>query len=290
MSILIDKETRVIVQGITGKAGAFHAQQCIDYGTKIVAGVTPGKGGQVFHDCIPIVDSVEEAVNKYDANASLLFVPAAFAKDAILEAIDASMDLIVCITEGIPIHDMMYIKDRLKTTKTRLIGPNCPGLITPEECKIGIMPGYIHKKGPIGVMSRSGTLTYEAVWQLSNLGHGQSTCIGIGGDPIVGTSFVEVLELFNKDPQTQAIVMIGEVGGQMEEEAALFYKNNNKKPILSFIAGQTAPPHKRMGHAGAIASGATSAKSKIAFLEECGIPVALNPSEIGVKLKEILCN
>lgn len=289
MSILVNKDTKLVVQGITGNAGSFHAQQCLEYGTHIVAGVTPGKGGQKFLDQVPIVDTVEEAVRKYGANASVIFVPPPFAADSILEAIDAGVDLIVCITEGIPVKDMAEVKEKLSKSHTRLIGPNCPGIITPDECKIGIMPGYIHKPGKIGIVSRSGTLTYEAVWQVTNLGLGQSTCIGIGGDPIVGTTHTDAIKLFNEDPQTEAIIMIGEIGGEAEEQAANYIKEHVKKPVAAFIAGSTAPPGRRMGHAGAIVSGGSgTADAKIQALKEANIAIAPTPSTIGETLLSIL--
>lgn len=281
MSILIDRNTRVICQGITGSAGAFHTRQMVEYGTKMVAGVTPGKGGQNF-DGIPIFDTVEQAVRETAANASVIYVPAAFAADAIIEGVDAGLELIVCITEGIPTLDMVKVKRYIEGRPTRLIGPNCPGVITPGECKIGIMPGYIHKPGPIGLVSRSGTLTYEAVWQCTSLGLGQSTCIGIGGDPVLGTGFVELLDLFEKDPKTEAIVIIGEIGGTAEEEAAEFVKNNMTKPVVGFICGKTAPKGKRMGHAGAIISGGKgTAQEKIDAFLAAGITVAETPALIG---------
>lgn len=289
MSILVSQNTSVIVQGITGKAGAFHAEQMLAYGTKIVGGVTPERGGEVFLGRVPIFETMSEAKHKTKATASVIYVPAPFAADAILECIDAELDLVVCITEGIPILDMEMVKKSLKGTKTRLIGPNCPGIISPDQCKIGIMPGFIHKRGPVGVISRSGTLTYEAVNQLTELGIGQSTCIGIGGDPIIGTSFIDALELFAKDDETRAIVMIGEIGGSDEEDAASFIKAHVKKPVVGFIAGQTAPEGKRMGHAGAIISGGKgTAKDKIEAFKACGINVAPTPSEIGAKVKEVL--
>ncbi|MEM9445900.1 MAG: succinate--CoA ligase subunit alpha [Verrucomicrobiota bacterium] len=285
MSVLVGKETKLVVQGITGKAGGFHAKQCLDYGTNIVAGVTPGRHGEKFEDKVPVFDTVVEAKEATDANTSMVFVPAPFAADAIMEAADAGIKLIICITEHIPVVDMMKAKYFLEDRDCLLIGPNCPGIITPEECKIGIMPGYIHKKGNVGLVSRSGTLTYEAVWQLSNRGYGQSTCIGIGGDPIHGLTQKQSLELFNNDPETEAIVMIGEIGGTEEEEAAAFVKEHVKKPVAAFIAGQTAPPGRRMGHAGAIVSGGKgSAADKIAALEDAGIAVAKTLAEIGETL------
>ena len=288
MSILVSKGTRAVVQGITGKTGAFHSRQCIEYASTIVAGVTPGKAGQKFDNSIPIFDSVHDAVCQEAANTSLSFVPPHFASDSILEAIDASIDLVVCITEGIPVRDMMIIKSKLSRSSTRLIGPNCPGIITPGECKMGIMPGYIHHPGKIGVVSRSGTLTYEAVWQLTSRGHGQSTCIGIGGDPIVGTTHTDAIRLFNEDPDTEAIIMIGEIGGNAEEDAAAFIKENVDKPVAAFIAGMTAPPGRRMGHAGAIVSGGSgTAQAKIEALQNAGIAVAETPSEIADALLEV---
>lgn len=291
MSILVDKNTRLVVQGITGKSGAFHTRGCRDYGTDIVAGVTPGKGGQFFDASIPILDTVKEAVEKYAANASMVFVPPAFAADSILEAIGAGIPLIVAITEGIPVCDMARVHAKLQTSNSRLIGPNCPGIITPGECKIGIMPGYIHKPGKVGVISRSGTLTYEAVFQLTERGQGQSTCIGIGGDPIIGTTHTDALRLLNEDPNTEAIIMIGEIGGTAEEEAAAYAKDHVKKPIAAFIAGSSAPPGRRMGHAGAIVSGGKgTAKAKIAALKDAGIAVTDNPSEIADTLLAIWKN
>ncbi len=285
MSILVDKNTRLVVQGITGKSGSFHAQMCMEYGTNLVAGVTPGKGGQKFLDKVPIHDTLYEAVEREGANVSMIFVPPAFAADSILEAIDMEIPLVVCITEGIPVHDMEQVKSRLRYAKTRLIGPNCPGIITPGQCKIGIMPGYIHKPGKVGIVSRSGTLTYEAVWQLTSLGHGQSTVIGIGGDPVNGTSHLEAVQMFNEDPQTDAIIMIGEIGGDAEEEAARYIKENVKKPVAAFIAGVTAPPGRRMGHAGAIVSGGSgSAAGKIEALKDAGIAVAPTPADMAKTL------
>ncbi len=288
MSILVDKNTRVLCQGITGKAGSFHAQKCLEYGTKLVAGVTPKKGG-TFVGTIPVFDTVEEAAQKTGADTSMLYVPAPYALSAIQEAIDAGIKLLICITEGIPTLDMAKAVEYAKSKNTRLIGPNCPGIITSGECKIGIMPGYIHKKGRVGVISRSGTLTYEAVWQLTSVGLGQTTCIGIGGDPIIGTGFIDALELFEKDPETQAVLMIGEIGGGQEEEAASFVQRNMKKKVAAFIAGTTAPKGKRMGHAGAIVSGSQgTAQEKIAVLEEKGVQVVRNLSEIGSSVKQIL--
>jgi succinyl-CoA synthetase alpha subunit len=297
MSILIDKKTRVVCQGITGKAGEFHSKNCIEYGTKIVAGVTPGKGGQTALG-VPVFHTVYEAVEKAGADAAMIFVPAAFTADAILEAMDAGCRVVVAITEGVPVMDMVRVYGRLKEkqsaignpkTEVHLVGPNCPGVITPEECKIGIMPGYIHKKGPVGVMSRSGTLTYEAVWQLSNLGLGQSTCVGLGGDPIVGTSFIDLLKLFEADPQTEAILMMGEIGGTAEEEAAAYVKKHVTKPVAAFIAGRTAPKGKRMGHAGAIiAGGKGTAAEKITALEAAGIEVAQSPADMGAAMQRAI--
>jgi succinyl-CoA synthetase alpha subunit len=283
MSILVDKNTRVICQGITGKAGEFHSKNCIDYGTKLVAGVTPGRGGQQALG-LPVYDTVQEAVDKQGAEATMIFVPPAFAADAILEAAAAGLRLIVAITEGVPVLDMARAAERLRSDypHARLVGPNCPGVITPGACKIGIMPGYIHRRGPVGVMSRSGTLTYEAVWQLTNLELGQSTCVGLGGDPIVGTSFIDCLEMFQRDAETEAILMMGEIGGTAEEEAAAFVKAHVTKPVAAFIAGRTAPPGKRMGHAGAIISGGKgTAAEKIAALVDAGIEVAESPADMG---------
>ena len=288
MSILVDKNTRLAVQGITGKAGSFHAQMCMEYGTNLVAGVTPGKGGQKFLDKVPIYDTLAQAVKEQGVNVSMVFVPPAFAADSILEAIDAEVPLVVCITEGIPIRDMEQVKARLRYSKTRLIGPNCPGIITPGQCKIGIMPGYIHRPGKVGIVSRSGTLTYEAVWQLTSIGQGQSTVIGIGGDPVNGTSHLDAVRMFNEDPQTEAIIMIGEIGGSAEEEAAAYIKQYVKKPVAAFIAGVTAPPGRRMGHAGAIVSGNSgSAASKIAALKAAGIAVAPTPADMASTLMSI---
>lgn len=288
MSILVNKDTKVIVQGITGTHGAFHTEKMIEYGTKLVGGVTPGKGGQSVHGA-PVFNSCKEAVEKTGANASVIYVPAPFAVGAIKEAAEAGIKLVVCITEGVPALDMARIKNWLTEKKVILIGPNCPGVITPEECKIGIMPGYIHRKGSVGVVSRSGTLTYEAVWQLTNLGLGQSTCVGIGGDPIVGTNFVDTLRLFEADPETKAVVMIGEIGGTAEEEAAAFIKSKMTKPVVAFIAGTNAPPGKRMGHAGAIISGgAGKAQDKMASLKQAGVTVALSPAVIGETVQSVL--
>ena len=281
MSILIDKNTRVVVQGITGGEGSFHTKQMVEYGSNVVAGVTPGKGGQDV-DGIPVFNRVEDAVAKEGANASCIFVPAPFAADAIVESVDAGVDLVVCITEGIPVLEMVKVRSYMKGKKTRLIGPNCPGLISPGKCKIGIMPGIIHKEGSVGLISRSGTLTYEVVWQLTQRGIGQSSCIGIGGDPLVGTSFIDLLDLFKDDPETELIIVIGEIGGTAEEEAGAFVKEHVNKPVVGFIAGQTAPPGRRMGHAGAIISGGKgTAKEKMAAWEQAGITVANNPALVG---------
>lgn len=288
MSILVNKNTKIIVQGITGKEGSFHALACKEYGTKVVGGVTPGKGGSDLNG-VPIFNSVAESVKKVHPDVSMIFVPPPFAADAILEALDSEIALIICITEGIPVNDMVKVKRYLAGRKSRLIGPNCPGIITPEECKIGIMPGFIHKKGTVGVVSRSGTLTYEAVWQLTQLGLGQSTCVGIGGDPVNGTNFVDVLDLFEKDPDTHAIVMIGEIGGDAEEKAADFILKNVSKPVVGFIAGMTAPPGRRMGHAGAIISGGKgSGPDKVRALENGGVTVVNNPAKIGDTVKKRL--
>ena len=292
MAILVDENTKILVQGITGSFGGRHAQLSLDYGTKLVAGVTPGKGGQSFADTVPIFDTVKDAVGETGATVSAIFVPPPFAGDAILEAVDAGVDLVVAITEGIPVMDMMKVRAAMKDSDTRLIGPNCPGVVTPGRgensqggCRIGIAPGYIHRRGKVGVVSRSGTLTYEAVYQLTSLGLGQSTCVGIGGDPINGTSHIDVLKMFNKDPETEAIIMIGEIGGTAEEEAAVWAKENCDKPIAGFIAGATAPPGRRMGHAGAIVSGGKgTAEAKIAAMRDAGIEVADNPSDMGEAL------
>ena len=295
MSILVNADTKVLVQGITGGFGGRHAGLSLDYGTALVAGVTPGKGGQTFDHAdhkVPVYDTVSDAVKETGATTSAIFVPPPFAADAILEAVDAGVDLVVAITEGIPVMDMMRVKEYMRGSKTRLIGPNCPGVVTPGEgpdstggCRIGIAPGYIHKKGNVGILSRSGTLTYEAVWQVTSLGYGQSTCVGIGGDPINGTSHLDIIKLFNEDPETEAIIMIGEIGGSAEEEAAAWIKENCKKPVAGFIAGATAPPGRRMGHAGAIVSGGQgTAEAKKAAMADAGIVVAETPSEMGSAL------
>jgi succinyl-CoA synthetase alpha subunit len=288
MSILVDSSTRVVVQGLTGREGSFHTQQMLDYGTKIVAGVTPGKGG-TKHLGVPVFHTVAEAVFKTGANAALAFVPPPFAADAILEAVDAGLPFLACIAEGIPVLDMVRVAATVRQSKTRLLGPNCPGVISPGQSKLGIMPGFIHKRGHVGVVSRSGTLTYEAVGQLTRLGIGQSTCVGIGGDPIIGTNFLDVIRLFNEDPDTHAIVMIGEIGGNAEEEAAEFIRQNVKKPVIGFIAGQTAPPGRRMGHAGAIISGGQgTAEEKYAALRAAGIHTVESPAEIGQSMARVL--
>jgi succinyl-CoA synthetase alpha subunit len=289
MSVLVNKNTRVVTQGITGKTGAFHTRACREYGTQMVAGVTPGKGGQEFEG-IPLYDTVHEAKKQAGANVSIIYVPPPFAADAIMEAVDADLDLVICITEGIPVLDMLKVATYMQGRCTRLIGPNCPGIITPGEAKIGIMPGFIHKPGRIGVVSRSGTLTYEAVFQLSHLGMGQSTCIGIGGDPLNGTNFIDCLKMFNEDPDTDAVVMIGEIGGNAEVQAANWVRDNNmRKPIVSFIAGATAPPGRRMGHAGAIIGGADdTAEAKFKALQAAGIHTVRSPHELGSKMKDVL--
>lgn len=288
MSVLVDKNTRLVVQGITGKEGTFHTKQMVEYGTNVVGGITPGKGGTT-HEGIPVFNTVADAVKETGANASVIYVPPPFAADAIMEAADAGIPLVVCITEGIPARDMISVKRYLEDKNTRVIGPNCPGIISPGKCKIGIMPGHIHKEGNIGVVSRSGTLTYEAVGQLTALGLGQSTAIGIGGDPIIGTTHTDALRLFQEDDETEGIIMIGEIGGTAEEEAAAFAKENVKKPIVAFIAGQTAPPGRRMGHAGAIISGGKgTAAEKMKALTEAGIKVVESPADIGAAMKELL--
>jgi succinyl-CoA synthetase alpha subunit len=287
MSILVNRDTKVITQGITGSTGLFHAQGARDYGTRMVGGVTPGKGGSII-DGFPVYNTVREAVEKTGATASVIYVPPPFAADSIMEAVDAGLEMVCCITEGIPVLDMVKVKQYMQGKKTRLIGPNCPGVITPGECKIGIMPGYIHKPGKVGVVSRSGTLTYEAVWQLTCVGLGQSTCVGIGGDPVNGTSHVDCLRMFEEDPDTEAVIMIGEIGGSSEEEAAYFVRDHMTKPVAGYIAGVTAPPGKRMGHAGAIISGGKgTATEKVAVLESCGISVAASPAEMAQALLKI---
>jgi len=288
MSVLVDENTRVIVQGITGSEGSFHTRQMLEYGTQVIGGVTPGKGGGEFEG-IPIFDTVYDAVQATGANASAIFVPPAFAADAIMEAAEGRLEIVVCITEGIPVMDMVQVYSYLQKRSTRLIGPNCPGIITPGKCKIGIMPGFIHRPGGVGVVSRSGTLTYEAVGQLSQRGIGQSTCIGIGGDPIIGTRFVEVLKLFEQDPVTTAVVMIGEIGGSAEEEAARYIRRHFNKPVIGFVAGRTAPPGRRMGHAGAIiAGGKGTAEEKMKVMREAGIHVCENPADIGATVAQVL--
>ena len=290
MSILVDKETQVICQGITGNQGSFHTEQCMEYGTKVVAGVTPGRGGQE-HLGVPVFNTMKEAVADTGAEVSMIYVPAPFAKSAIIEAAEAGLKLIVCITEGIPVLDMVQVKSALKGSESRLIGPNCPGIITPEECKIGIMPGFIHKKGKVGVVSRSGTLTYEAVYQTSQNGLGQSTCIGIGGDPVRGMDFLDCLALFQADPETEGVIMVGEIGGTDEEAAAEYIKSEFSKPVVAYIAGVTAPPGKRMGHAGAIiAGGKGSAEDKFKALDAAGATTVRSPAELGSTMMELLGN
>ncbi len=288
MSILVNKNTRVICQGITGKVGEFHTKGCKEYGTQMVGGVTPGKGGETVQG-LPVFDTVVEAVEKTGANATMIFVPPPFTADAILEALDAGIEVIVAVTEGVPVLDMVHVYEKVRRSNAVLIGPNCPGVITPGECKIGIMPGYIHKPGTVGIMSRSGTLTYEAVWQTTNLGLGQTTCVGLGGDPIVGTSFIDLLRRYEADPATESILMIGEIGGSAEEEAAAFVKQHVTKPVAAFIAGRTAPPGKRMGHAGAIISGGKgTAAEKVAALEDAGIEVADSPATMGEAMQRAI--
>ena len=290
MSIIVNKDTRVICQGITGKSGEFHSTKCKEYGTQMVGGVTPGKGGETVEG-IPVFDTVVEAVEKTGANATMIFVPAAFTADAILESVDAGLKTVVAITEGVPSLDMVHVYEVVKENDVVLIGPNCPGLITPDECKIGIMPGYIHKRGSVGVMSRSGTLTYEAVWQLTSLGLGQSTCVGLGGDPIVGTSFVDLFKMYQDDPETEAILMMGEIGGTAEEEAAEYVKQHVTKPVAAFIAGRTAPPGKRMGHAGAIITGGKgTAEEKLKALRAAGIEVAESPADMGTAVQRAIAS
>ena len=284
MSILVDRNTRVICQGITGKVGEFHTRGCLEYGTRMVGGVTPGKGGETIAD-LPVFNTVAEARDVTGANATMIFVPPPFAADAILEAVAAEVELVIAVTEGIPVLDMARVLPAFENSKSRLIGPNCPGVITPGQCKIGIMPGYIHTPGNVGVMSRSGTLTYEAVWQLTQLGHGQSTCVGLGGDPLVGSSFIDILELFEQDDDTHAILMMGEIGGSAEEEAAAYVKKHVTKPVAAFIAGRTAPPGKRMGHAGAIISGGKgTAEAKLEALRDAGIEIAETPADMGTAM------
>ena len=292
MSILVNKDSRIVVQGITGSEGTFHSNQMIDYGTNIVAGVTPGKGGQTaLKSKVPVFDCVEDAMKTTDANVSIIFVPPPFAADAIIESSESGIDLIVCITEGVPIHDMVKAKNIIDRNSTRLVGPNCPGIITVDECKVGIMPGFICKRGNIGVLSKSGTLTYEAIGQLVNVGLGQTTAIGIGGDPIIGTTMIDALRLFEEDPETEGVVLIGEIGGQMENDAASWIKENMSKPVTGFIAGQTAPPGRRMGHAGAIVSGGDdTAEAKMKKMVDCGISVCESVAEIGIKMKNALKN
>lgn len=288
MAILVNKDTRVLTQGMTGKSGSFHTKMCLEYGTKMVGGIAPGKGGGE-HEGIPLFNSVVDGKKATGANASVIYVPAPFAADAIMEAVDADLDLVICITEGIPVLDMLKVNAFMQGKRTRLIGPNCPGVITPGAAKIGIMPGHIHKPGRVGVVSRSGTLTYEAVFQLTNLGIGQSTCVGIGGDPLNGTNFIDCLKLFNEDQDTDGVIMIGEIGGSAEEEAASWIKANMKKPVVGFIAGASAPPGRRMGHAGAIISGGEgTAEAKYAAMQAAGITISRSPAEIGVKMKGLL--
>ena len=292
MSILVNKKSKVVVQGITGSEGTFHTTQMIEYGTNVVAGVTPGKGGQsALESKVPVFNSVEDAIKETDANVSIIFVPPPFAADAIIEASEAGIELVVCITEGVPVHDMVKAKRIIDQNKTKLVGPNCPGIITVDECKLGIMPGFICKKGNIGVLSKSGTLTYEAIGQLVNVGLGQSTAIGIGGDPIIGTTMIDALKLFEEDTETDGVVLIGEIGGQMENDAARWIRENMSKPVVGFIAGQTAPPGRRMGHAGAIVSGGDdTAEAKMRIMTECGISVCESVADIGEKMKMALQN
>ncbi|MEC7798743.1 MAG: succinate--CoA ligase subunit alpha [Candidatus Neomarinimicrobiota bacterium] len=292
MSILVNKDSRIVVQGITGSEGTFHSNQMIDYGTNIVAGVTPGKGGQTaLESKVPVFDCVEDAMKTTDANVAIIFVPPPYAADAIIESSESGIDLIVCITEGVPIHDMVKAKNIIDRNSTRLVGPNCPGIITVDECKVGIMPGFICKRGNIGVLSKSGTLTYEAIGQLVNVGLGQTTAIGIGGDPIIGTTMIDALRLFEEDPETEGVVLIGEIGGQMENDAASWIKENMSKPVTGFIAGQIAPPGRRMGHAGAIVSGGDdTAEAKMKKMVDCGISVCESVAEIGIKMKNALKN